>query len=478
MANPPPNPPEPPRQPDGLERVCAGILRTEFGRRKSDAVNKAMVQLAVEENLSAQPEGNSSGSWRKKIREWLNAASSRPIVAFAAALILIFAAALSALLLRPTWFGGSHPSAPLCYVTDASGAQWAANSPQLKIGSAVPTGTLCLESGVIELTFTSTAKVAVQGPAQFSVAGAKLMNLQSGKIATDVPKKARGFTVVLPTARAIDMGTRFGAIVGSDNTSEVDVFEGRVRLIAATAQNPQADWHLTQGQAVMMDSHSAESASALPEAAFPQPTVTRDVRPQNCGFDVSGRAALGGIPVNFGYWCGPAYSLVIGASQGVRPFSGNGMLQFSPWPRKDNYSEVWQLINLRPYKNLLAGGDEKATLSAYFCRVPKPEFDGDKFGLAFAAFHGRAADARSLWLARKTEALAMADNETDGTKAGWQKLEATATLPPDADFVIIELRAIASGLNSRPTVFAGHFADLVHFDLTTPMRASSLAVSR
>jgi len=47
-------------------------------------------------------------------------------------------------------------------------ARWANNSPRPKVGDQVSAGMLKLESGVVELTFASTAKVAVEGPAQFN----------------------------------------------------------------------------------------------------------------------------------------------------------------------------------------------------------------------------------------------------------------------------------------------------------------------
>ena len=46
---------QPPRKLDGWELFCSGILRTQFGRRPSRAVTKAMMQLAAEEALSGPP---------------------------------------------------------------------------------------------------------------------------------------------------------------------------------------------------------------------------------------------------------------------------------------------------------------------------------------------------------------------------------------------------------------------------------------
>jgi FecR protein len=473
-------PPQTPRAPDGLELACTGIMRTEFGRRESHAVAKAMLRLTAEaaaagRTVPAQPAG-----WRDRIPAGL-AALLRPWPALALGtglVLLVFTAGMAAFFLKPAWLVGSHSSAlgagVICTLTDESDARWAPNSPRLKVGSVVPTAPLQLESGVVELTFAWGAKVAVEGPAQFRVSNAMEMELQKGKLSTEVPKQSRGFTVKTPTATAVDLGTRFGAIVNSAGASEVDVFQGRVKLSATTAGNSRAEWKLTQGQAAMVDEHGAEAASALPEIAFPQPNLTVEVRPQNCGFDVAGRAAVGGVPADFGYWSGLAYSLISGARNGISPHSGRGMLQFLSAPA-GNPSEVWQIMDLRAYKQLIDGGTVEATLSAYFNQVPNGgRQSGDKFGLALAAFDGLPDRVKSLWAERNTTALALADKEisADDLSSGWHKEAVTAKLPARTDFVIIELSATAGGRN------AGCFADVVDLELSTPMRASSIAVGR
>jgi hypothetical protein len=144
-------------------------------------------------------------------------------------------------------------------------------------------------------------------------------------------------------------------------------------------------------------------------------------------------------------------------------------------------SEVWQLIDLRPFKKILSSGLVEAKLSSLFNRIPGESGEGDRFGLALAAYRGSPANTRSLWAQRATAALTVAHQElaTDTDPATWEKIEVSAALPPETDFVIVEIRAIAPKAASRGTrTFAGHFADLVDFKLCTPIRASSLTTSR
>ena len=460
--------------------MCAGILRTEFGRRESRAVNKAVIQLAAEEALTGKTAEPAKPNWWEQLQDLWSAVRRHPRLAYGAALILAIGLA--------GWFGRTasieiaRTKIPVCTLSDAQDARWAKNSVSPQIGQALLMGTLRLEAGVVELTFGSSAKVAVEGPAQFKLTGNNSMELVDGKIATEVPRRARGFSVKMPTATVVDLGTRFGASINTERASEVDVFQGTVELTAAaSAENPRGEWRLTQNMAMIADEHGAVAATALSEAAFPQPNLTVIARPQNCGFDVSARAALGGIPKDFGFWSGPAYSLT-GPVDGIQPVSGPGMLQFlNNTSGSTGDSEVWQVVDMHPFKKLLASGLVEANLSAMFNQLAGDTPAGNKFGLTLAAFHGLPVDAPSLWAHRNAVALALADKEliADDNPRIWGKIEVAAKLPADTDFVIVAIRAVAAKDAAGKTIpFAGCFADLVDMKLSTPMRASSIATSR
>jgi hypothetical protein len=462
-------------KPDGWELVCLGILRSEFGRRPSRAVSKAMLHLTAQEAAAGQVcDALRRRTWRERLAGWFSTWPPRPALAGALAIVLV--AGVAAFFLKSHDLGTGGPgrdSIAGCTVTDAAGLRWASDSPRVKVGGVVPAGWLRLNSGVLEITFASTAKVALEGPAQFELTGGNSMKLGMGKISTDVPKHAKGFVVQTPTATVTDLGTRFGTLVGKDQASEVDVFQGQVKL--TTPGGPAMP--LSAGMAMFVDQHVATPASALPESAFPRPNLAVEVRPQNCGFDVSARAAVGEVPLDFGYWSGISYCLT-GAVDGVNPASGPGMLEFynSSASARGN-SEVWQCIDLRPYKTLLAGGEVVAKLSALFNRVAGGPNTPRRFGLAFAAFHGLPDDSKRLWAARSQLALAVADTEleSDDKPETWQPLEADAKLPPETDFVIIQIRAVAPP-DAPASALAGHFADLIDLRLCTPMRGSSIAM--
>jgi hypothetical protein len=436
-------------------------------------VNNAILRLVAEEAATGRTTmvADPVSRW-EKIHRWFSDLSPRPAFALGFALILIVG--FSVYFLRSQMSGARHPDSLVgCLLTDANGARWAGDSAMPKLGGEIPPGWLHLESGAVEITFASSAKVAVEGPAQFKLTGGLAMELRAGKISTEVPKKARGFTLKTPTATVVDLGTRFGAIVGSDQSSEVDVFQGHVNLLTTDGKQNR----LSADMAMFVDASGATPAHALPETAFPVPNLVVEVRPQNCGFDVSGRTTLGEVPVHFGYWSGLSYSLT-GATAEVKPANGPGMLEFfNPSTAHNGDSEVWQLIDLSHYKKLLTSGNVEGKLTVLVNRIAGGADAAKKFSLTLAAFHGSPAEANSLWSNRKTLALALSEKEltSDGNPETWEPLVADAQLPPETDFVLVQIRALATPGDSGASL-AGHFADLVNLKLCAPMRASSLAI--
>src|SRR4051812_30674512 len=117
--------------PDGWELMCAGVLSTEFGRRPSDAVANAMVQLAAEETGSAPQ--------RQGVVAWWRSVNLMPRLVFFGA-----GAAVIALLAAGSWliFGSRSPGTIYCTVTGNVNPQWAKGSKQPAVGASLADGTL------------------------------------------------------------------------------------------------------------------------------------------------------------------------------------------------------------------------------------------------------------------------------------------------------------------------------------------------
>jgi FecR protein len=473
------NSPESPRQPDGLEAMCAGIMRTRFGRKPSGAVTRAMLQLQAEEAAGRRKNSSAAGSWRERIQNWVSRLQPRSRFALGAACMLVTVLAVWFLQSEGLINLASPRSRWICKVSGSLDMRWAAKSPKPKIGDVLGSDLLRLESGVVELTFSTGAKVAIEGPAQFKVNGVNGLELLAGKISAEVSGKSHGFSVKSPTASVVDLGTRFGEIVNAEHATEVDVFQGKV-TVSPVSGNSGNRWQLTQGKALLVDAQSAVTANALPEGAFPQPEISVLARPQNCGFDVSARAVQGDVPTDFGYWSGPTF-LITGPVQNIRPVEGAGMLQFlNPTSGSSGSSEVWQIIDLRPFRKFLSSGFVEGRLTSMFNHIRCDANVAGKFGLSLAAYHGLPGELSSPWDQRESLALAVADKElvADNDPVTWEKVEISAKLPAETDFVIIQIRAMVSGTSAAAVKLPGHFADLVDFKLCTPMRRSSISTGR
>jgi hypothetical protein len=300
-----------------------------------------------------------------------------------------------------------------------------------------------------------------------------------------VPRPAIGFTVRTPNATVTDLGTRFGINTKTQDSSEVNVFEGRVHVTETNtdAKTPDNAWDLTRNMAMVLDRRGGVTTAAASETSFPQPGHSILIRPVNCGFDAPGSNRIGGLPTAFGYWSGAAFGMT-GPVAGVRPAQGAGMLRFLSPPRQGGRpldSVVWQVVDFRPAKDFMTTyGTTDLKAWVQFNRVAGDARTANKFRLSIAAFHGDPADAASLWANRKQQALAFAEKEltSDNDPRTWERVDLATNVSSDADFGIVEIRAIAPA-DAPPGVdpFPGHFADLIDAKICLPLRPSNLTAA-
>lgn len=122
-----------------------------------------------------------------------------------------------------------------------------------------------LTNGVLELITQRGAKVVIEAPAMFRFESGQQLRLRRGKMAADVPPAAKGFTVVTPDGKAVDLGTRFGVDVPLSGSSEVHVFQGEV---VAHPKGTKAKQSLRTGEALSMS--GAGASRELRSSAFIQ----------------------------------------------------------------------------------------------------------------------------------------------------------------------------------------------------------------
>jgi ferric-dicitrate binding protein FerR (iron transport regulator) len=398
-----------------------------------------------------------------------------PTFLFALATILILAGGVWWNLYRGK---GAQPPVVAQLKTDA-GARW---QRSLQQGAQIRTGPLVLHAGLAELEFRNGAVLAVEGPAKIELASADRMILRSGKVAAEVPPRAKGFTVETSAGNVTDLGTRFGVHVAGNGVTEAHVFEGRVN-VASSAELGGQQRELRTAMALSMDpkNGTVTNIKSDPEM-FPQPgreiaglLIGGDFEP---GTDISSL----GIPKTPQVWSGDLCE-ILPEFKGIRPHAGRGMLRIlqpGPWttgtPPKSRLAEKWQLVDLRPFKELFAKGDAVIEGSAQFNREPAEPDTGRIFVMQVLALRGDPTEMKTMWLRRYELALARGEGKvnTDDDPTTWQPGSVKMALPPETDFLLMSVQAIGAWAATGERQI-GRFVDSASLRLRIPPHGSAMA---
>jgi hypothetical protein len=149
---------------------------------------------------------------------------------------------------------------PVARVTGLADCQWPEGEPGLKFGDALAPGQrLRLTKGVLQLTYDAGTRVMLEGPVDMVMTTAIEAKLTSGKIAAAVPRFARGYTILTPTAEVVDLGTEFGVSVDQLGDSEIHVFDGDVVTRPIGEKGLESHLvHTRQDEAVKFDAAAAK----------------------------------------------------------------------------------------------------------------------------------------------------------------------------------------------------------------------------
>ncbi len=151
--------------------------------------------------------------------------------------------------------GLSRPGArdaAVAWLLNAQDCQWAESLPPA--GDMRPGTTLRIERGLAEVGFKSGARVVLEGPASLELISGTLTRLLRGKATASVPESAKGFTILSPQGRVVDLGTELAISVADDGTTEVFVFKGQVEAVSSRSTGPgAAGITLGERQAALLD---------------------------------------------------------------------------------------------------------------------------------------------------------------------------------------------------------------------------------
>jgi len=118
---------------------------------------------------------------------------------------------------------------------------------------------LFLKSGLAEIYFSKGAKVVLEGPAELTIHGGGFCELDVGKLTARVESEsARGFIVQTPQATVTDLGTEFGVVAKTSQSTDVHVFQGTVAIAQLTPAGGRSDkLQIHTGQSAKIDSQGA-----------------------------------------------------------------------------------------------------------------------------------------------------------------------------------------------------------------------------
>ncbi|MEN3942756.1 LamG-like jellyroll fold domain-containing protein [Prosthecobacter sp. SYSU 5D2] len=223
------------------------LLRTQAASRRHFADLANLDSALAEQAAGWEPQPLSKPAPAKPLRT----APSR---------LCLAAAATIAVLITSAWWWQSSTH---IYATVARGI----GLTEFPQGMEIYRKHYSIQSGTVEFITARGARVVIEAPASFQFASAQLLHLKQGRLAADVPPAAKGFTVITPTGKAVDLGTKFGVDVPADGQAEIHVFQGEVIAQSDKGGKRQS---LRDGEAYSLQS-GAGAAREIRSAAFIQP---------------------------------------------------------------------------------------------------------------------------------------------------------------------------------------------------------------
>ena len=200
----------------------------------------------------------------------------------------------------------------------------------------------------------------------------------------------------------------------------------------------------------------------------------------NAGFEEEVAPAPEGVPVRFGVWSGD-HATLVGAEQGIAPKEGARMFRFlrsdstEPASRGTIFNgNIYQVVDVRAFRAEIAGGTAVVDWSAWFNSVPDAAPEKTKFVASVWAFAGDTAILPRNWAEKLYTEIAYSSAKitTDDDPQGWQRISGSMMVPPDSDFLVVELKVVPGepAPVDGAVTFAGHYADDVQLVLRTNAR--------
>lgn len=132
----------------------------------------------------------------------------------------------------PEMIDVSCARAPVARITRLADFAWSRSGAVYAEGAMLRPGQrLALKEGVVEITFSTGARVILEGGTIFEPESENSGRLHAGHLSIEVPEQAIGYTVCTPTADIVDLGTEFGVSCDAKKPTQVQVYNGAVEIL-------------------------------------------------------------------------------------------------------------------------------------------------------------------------------------------------------------------------------------------------------
>ncbi|HCI92815.1 MAG TPA: hypothetical protein DHV60_09745 [Verrucomicrobiales bacterium] len=168
------------------------------------------------------------------------------------------AAVAAAIALSVMYFTPTEPPSTETRLRVCGNSQWSVNGTANPKTSTLPQGVeFQLHQGVAELKLPYDVTAIVEAPATITLIDDRTLRLDQGKALFQVPtEKGKGFTVVTPHQRIVDLGTKFGIRFSNKHPDQLElhVLQGEVRIDALEndSNSPDQGAIIQKGRAVLL----------------------------------------------------------------------------------------------------------------------------------------------------------------------------------------------------------------------------------
>lgn len=204
---------------------------------------------------------------------------------------------------------------------------------------------------------------------------------------------------------------------------------------------------------------------------------------ENAGFERNETSVPLETRNGYGAWGGEG-SVVV-AHEKVSPTEGKWMARFTTVEPADDgkiplRASVSQAVDMRSWPDALRDGKAKVNCSASFNGETDPTGTRIVYRIDVRAYSGDVSLLQKAFPDRSGQEVAHScwRTEADHEPSQWQRVSGSIILPPETDFLLVELKVFRPGRGDASSYAeSAHYVDDVHLTLTTPAPSKTLGLT-